>query len=84
MLPDMELKRPFSDDDWNTTPEPVKQYIVALEQTISQLIKRVEVLEKRTEKLENKTNQNSQKSPVSHHQLIIHLKSQRKNIKRAN
>jgi transposase len=58
----MEAKRPFSDDDWQATPEPVRQYIVHLEQTIVQLIIRVEELEKRTEKLETKANQNSQNS----------------------
>ncbi len=58
----MEVKRPFSDDDWHDTPGPVKQYIIKLEQTIVQLINRVEELEKRTDKLESKNNQNSQNS----------------------
>ena len=49
----MKAKRPFSDDDWQATPEPVKQYIISLEQTIALLIKKVEDLEQRTEKLES-------------------------------
>ena len=58
----MKAKRPFSDDDWHSTPEPVKQYIISLEQTILQLIKKVGELEKRTEKLESSVNKNSQNS----------------------
>jgi transposase len=64
MLPFMEAKQPFSDQDWQATPEPVRQYIRHLEQTIALLLNKVKVkeLEKRTEKLESKTNQNSQNS----------------------
>jgi transposase len=58
----MEAKRPFSDDDWHSTPEPVKQHIISQEQTIASLIKKVAVLEKRTEKLESSVNKNSQNS----------------------
>lgn len=58
----MKANRPFSDDDWHSTPEPVKQYIISLEQTIALLIKKVEALEKRTEKLESSVNKNSQNS----------------------
>ena len=58
----MEAKQPFSDQDWQATPEPVRQYIMELEQTIAMLVNKVKQLEKRTEKLENKTNQNSQNS----------------------
>jgi transposase len=58
----MKAKRPFSDDDWQATPEPVKQYIISLEQTIALLIKKVEALEYRTEKLESSVNKNSQNS----------------------
>ena len=80
----MEAKRPFSDDDWKQTPEPVKQYIVHLEETIVNLIKRVEELEKRTEKLENKTNQNSQNSskPPSSDSPFKKPKKNRKKSKR--
>jgi len=58
----MKAKRPFSDDDWQSTPEPVKQYIISLEQTIALLIEKVEALEKRTEKLESSASKNSQNS----------------------
>jgi transposase len=58
----MEPKRPFSVLDWAATPEPVKQYIEYLEQTITALVARVKQLEKRTEQLEVKTKQNSQNS----------------------
>jgi hypothetical protein len=27
----MEAKQPFSDQDWQATPEPVRQYIMELE-----------------------------------------------------
>ena len=62
MLPGMEAKQPFSDQDWQATPEPVRQYIRQLEQTIALLVDKAKQLEKRTEKLESKTNQNSQNS----------------------
>jgi len=58
----METKRPFSDDDWHATPEPVKRYIISLEQAIAKLINRVDELEKRTVKLESSNKQNSQNS----------------------
>jgi len=58
----MKAKRPFSDDDWQATPEPVKQYIISLEQAIALLIEKVEALEQRTEKLESSVNKNSQNS----------------------
>jgi len=58
----MEPKRPFSLLDWAATPEPVKQYIVYLEQTITSLAARVQQLEKRIEQLEVKTKQTSENS----------------------
>jgi transposase len=58
----MEPKRPFSDLDWAATPQPVKQYIEYLEQTIATLVGRIEQLEKRIEQLEARTKQNSQNS----------------------
>jgi transposase len=58
----MEPKRPFSLLDWAATPEPVKQYIKYLEQTIAALVARVQQLEKRIEQLEVKAKQNSQNS----------------------
>lgn len=60
--PGMEFKRPFSDADWLATPEPVREYIVQLEQTIIKLASRLEQLEKRTEKLEGRAKQNSHNS----------------------
>jgi len=62
MLPSMDAKQPFSDQDWQATPEPVRTYIRQLEQTIAVLVNKVKQLEMRTEMLENRTNQNSQKS----------------------
>jgi len=56
MLPGMEAKQPFSDQDWQATPVPVRQYIRQLEQAIAVLDNKVKVLEKRTEKLEGKSN----------------------------
>ena len=35
MLPAMEAKQPLSDQDWQATPEPVRQYIRQLEQAIA-------------------------------------------------
>lgn len=58
----MEAKRPFSELDWDRTPEPVKQYIYQLEQNIEQLINRIDQMEKRIAQLESKNNQNSSNS----------------------
>ncbi len=38
----MEPKRPFSNLDWAATPQPVKQYILYLEQIIAALADKVE------------------------------------------
>jgi len=80
----MKANRPFSDDDWQSTPEPVKQYIISLEHTIAQLIKKVEELEKRTEKLESSANKNSQNSskPPSSDSPFKKAKNKRKKSKR--
>lgn len=58
----MEAKRPFSNLEWAVTPEPVKRYIIELENILRQLQKRQDSLEKRTDMLENRLNQNSQNS----------------------
>lgn len=58
----MQLKRPFSQLDWLSTPEPVRQYIIQLEAAILQLQQQLNQLEKRTEKLETQTKKNSQNS----------------------
>jgi len=84
MLPNMEAKQPFSDQDWQATPEPVRQYIRQLEQTIAMLVNTVKELEKRIEKLESKTNQNSQNSskPPSSDSPFKKPKKKRKKSKR--
>ena len=58
----MEAKRPVSNIDWIVTPEPVKRYIIELENALHQLQNRQDKLEKRTDKLEARLNQNSQNS----------------------
>ena len=58
----MELKRPFSDEDFQATPEPVRRYIVQLENVVIKLLKETEGLKKRVTELENRLNQNSQNS----------------------
>lgn len=65
----METKRPFSALDWELTPEPVRQYILYLEQVFAEMDKRLEsqakiirALEKRLEDLEVRTRKNSQNS----------------------
>ena len=62
MLLIMEIKRPFSEADWQATPKPVRQYVEQLEKTVITLVARVEQLEKRIEKLESRNNKNSQNS----------------------
>jgi len=58
----MEFKRPFSEAEWLATPEPVRQYIKMLEQSIQQLTATVAEIQGRTEKLERRVNRNSQNS----------------------
>ncbi len=58
----MEIKRPFTDEDWDVTPEPVRRYIVQLEGIVIKLIKETEDLKKRVAELENRLNKNSQNS----------------------
>ena len=58
----MEAKRPFSQLDWLSTPEPVRAYILHLEKVIGQMQQRLELIEKRTEKLEAHSKMNSQNS----------------------
>jgi len=64
----MAPTRTFSDLEWHLTPEAVRQYILALEQALLQMQKRVEVHEQRIEKLEaqsRKDSTNSSKPPSS-------------------
>jgi transposase len=58
----MEIKRPFSQLEWQCLPESVRLYIVALEQNIEALNDKVELLAKRIEQLERRLNKNSQNS----------------------
>jgi transposase len=58
----MEPKRPFTDLDWYLTPEPVRQYILYLEQALHNLQKQVDEYGKRIEKLEERSRKNSQNS----------------------
>jgi transposase len=58
----MSMKRPFSEADWLSTPEPVRRYVEALEQRIEKLEESHTQLLKRVEQLEQRLNQNSQNS----------------------
>jgi len=58
----MEAKRPFTDADWQDTPEPVKEYVVHLERKVDDLTSMVEQLVSRVEKLEKQVTKNSQNS----------------------
>ena len=62
----MELKRPFSEEDFQTTPEPGRRYILQLEDMVIKLFKETEDLKKRVTELENRLNKNSQ-----NHMLIF-------------
>ena len=64
----MEPIRPFSDLEWQLTPESVREYIRQLERSMIDVQKRLSVVEKRTEKLEvrvGKNSKNSSKPPSS-------------------
>jgi transposase len=58
----MEPKRPFTDLEWNLTPEPVRRYILYLEQIVAALQQQARDHEKRIEKLEVQSKQNSRNS----------------------
>ena len=58
----MALKRPFSELDWQLTPEPVRHYIMALERMLFDMEQRIATHEKRLEKLEVRTRKNSHNS----------------------
>lgn len=58
----MELKRPFTEEDWQATPEPVREYIVQLEDIVIKLLKETESLKRRVSDLENRLNKNSKNS----------------------
>ena len=83
MLPSMEAKRPFSDQDWQATPESVRQYIKHLEQTIALLVNKVQELENEPRSLKARRIK-ILKIPVNRHHLTALLRNQRKREKRAN
>lgn len=58
----MDIKRPFSESEWLATPEAVRQYIEALEQTLIELLTKAQQHEKRIAELENRLDQDSQNS----------------------
>lgn len=80
----MEAKRPFSQLDWLTTPQAVRDYIIYLEKTIFQMQQQLGQLEKRTEKLEVRTKMNSQNSskPPSSDSPFNKKKKKKKKAKR--
>ena len=81
----MALNRPFSDLDWHLTPEPVRRYILYLEQALYDMQQRVESHEKRIEKLEVQTKKNSHNSskPPSSDPPFSRKKRTQKKSKRA-
>lgn len=58
----MKIERPFTKEDWQATPEPVRKHIISLEETVIKLVDTVSLLEKRIEKLESQLNKNSSNS----------------------
>ena len=58
----MELKRPFSDEVFQSIPKPVQQYIIQLEDVVVRLLKETQDLKKRVSDLENRLHRNSQNS----------------------
>jgi transposase len=73
----IEIKRDFSDADWEATPEGVKAYILKLEESLFILLSRTQQLEKRVDQLESQQNKNSRNSnkppssdsPYEHNQV---------------
>ena len=58
----MEIKRPFSQAEWQKTPETVRLYIEMLEKSLHHLSSVVDELKGRTDSLEKQINRNSQNS----------------------
>jgi len=58
----MPMERPFSTSEWLATPEPVRQYVEALEQRIEKLEASDAQVHHRIEQIENRLKQNSQNS----------------------
>lgn len=64
----MKTTRPFTEEDWLATPEPVKKAFIALEERVVELEAKVEKLTALVEKLEARLNMNSgnsSKPPLS-------------------
>lgn len=55
----MKTTRPFTEEDWLATPEPVKKAFIALEERVVELEAKVEKLTALVEKLEARLNMNS-------------------------
>ena len=81
----MALKRPFSELDWNQTPEMVRRYILMLERTLHETQLQVQSHEKRIEKLEVQSKKNSHNSskPPSSDPPFARQKRKKKKSKRA-
>lgn len=58
----IEIKRNFSDADWEATPEAVKAHILKLEESLLILLSRTKQLEDRVDQLESQKNKNSRNS----------------------
>ena len=58
----MKPNRPISDADWQATAEPVRQYIVSLEDELRAFKTQYDMMEKSNEKLEKQKRQNSTNS----------------------
>ena len=58
----MKPDRPISDADWQATAEPVRQYIISLENELRALNNQTVKLEKKNEKLDKQTRRNSTNS----------------------
>ncbi len=58
----MDIKRPFSNTDWDTIPTFAQEYIITLEQTCAQASTKIEQLEKSNNDLEKQTKKNSHNS----------------------
>jgi transposase len=58
----MEPIRPFTEPEWQLTPEPVRQYILFLERSQQYLKQQMKQVENRIEQLEVRTKKNSQNS----------------------
>ena len=79
----MEVKRPFTDKDWEATPEPVRRYIIQLEDIVIKFFNETQDLKKRVSDLENKLNKIS-KTQANRHLPILRIKSLQNKPERAN